>query len=70
MRALYQKYPDDEDAATLYAESLMDLSPWNYWSRAGVPYERTADITALDKAMKKDPDHTGALHLWIHLGSQ
>jgi len=68
MRALFQKYPDDEDVATLYAESLMDLSPWNYWSRAGVPYERTADITAaLDRAMKKDPDHTGALHLWIHL---
>ena len=68
MRALYQKYPDDEDAATLYAEALMDLSPWNYWSRAGVPYERTADITAaLDKALKEDPDHTGALHLCIHL---
>jgi tetratricopeptide (TPR) repeat protein len=68
MRALFQKYPDDEDAATLYAESLMDLSPWNYWNRAGVPYERTADITAaLEKAMKEDPDHTGALHLWIHL---
>ena len=68
MRALYQKYPDDQDAATLYAEALMDLSPWNYWNRAGVPYERTADITAaLDRAMKANPDHTGALHLWIHL---
>jgi tetratricopeptide (TPR) repeat protein len=68
MRALVQKYPDDVDANTLYAESLMDLSPWDYWSRAGVPYERTADITAaLERAMKKEPDHTGALHLWIHL---
>jgi tetratricopeptide (TPR) repeat protein len=68
MRALYQKYPDDEDAATLYAEALMDLSPWNYWNRAGIPYERTADITAaLDRALKLEPDHTGALHLWIHL---
>jgi Tfp pilus assembly protein PilF len=68
MRALFQKYPDDQDAATLYAESLMDLSPWNYWNRAGVPYERTADITAaLEKALKLEPDHTGALHLWIHL---
>jgi len=68
MRALFQKYPDDEDAATLYAESLMDLSPWNYWSRAGVPYERTADITAaLEKALKEELDHTGALHLWVHL---
>jgi tetratricopeptide (TPR) repeat protein len=68
MRALVQKYPDDVDAATLYAESLMDLSPWDYWSRAGVPHERTADITAaLEKVLKKEPDHTGALHLWIHL---
>ena len=47
---------------------LMDLSPWNYWNRAGVPYERTADIaTALESAIKANPDHTGALHLWIHL---
>jgi tetratricopeptide (TPR) repeat protein len=68
MRALYQKYPTDTDAATLYAEALMDLSPWNYWNRAGVPYERTADITAaLDRALQGEPDHTGALHLWIHL---
>ncbi|HKU13321.1 MAG TPA: hypothetical protein VJQ52_02945 [Steroidobacteraceae bacterium] len=68
MRALFQKYPDDVDVATLYAESLMDLSPWNYWNRSGIPYERTADIAAaLDRAMKVEPDHTGALHLWIHL---
>ena len=35
MKALHQKYPDDEDAATIYAEALMDLSPWNYWNRDG-----------------------------------
>lgn len=68
MKALHAKYPDDQDAATLYAEAAMDLSPWNYWNRAGVPYERTADIaTALDGVIKANPDHTGALHLWIHL---
>jgi tetratricopeptide (TPR) repeat protein len=68
MKALHQKYPDDEDAATIYAEALMDLSPWNYWNRAGVPYERTALIVAaLESALKQEADHTGALHLWIHL---
>lgn len=68
MRALYEKYPDDLDAATLYAEALMDLRPWNYWTRAGVPYEQTHDIiAALDKALKRNADHPGALHYWIHL---
>ena len=68
MRVLHEKYPDDQDAATLYAESLMDLSPWNYWTRDGRPYERTHDIIApLDKVLKSNPDHPGALHLWIHL---
>jgi tetratricopeptide (TPR) repeat protein len=68
MRVLHEKYPDDQDAATLYAESLMDLSPWNYWTRDGRPYERTHDIIAsLDKVLMSNPDHPGALHLWIHL---
>jgi tetratricopeptide (TPR) repeat protein len=68
MRVLHEKYPDDQDAATLYAESLMDLSPWNYWMRDGRPYERTHDISAsLDKVLKSNPEHPGALHLWIHL---
>ena len=68
MRMLHEKYPDDQDAATIYAESLMDLSPWNYWTRDGRPYERTHGmIAALDKVMKANPDHPGALHLWIHL---
>jgi tetratricopeptide (TPR) repeat protein len=68
MRVLHEKYPDDQDAATLYAESLMDLSPWNYWTRDGRPYERTHDIIAsLDKVLKANSEHPGALHLWIHL---
>jgi tetratricopeptide (TPR) repeat protein len=68
MRVLHEKYPDDQDAATLYAESLMDLAPWNYWMRDGRPYERTHDIIAsLDKVLKSNPEHPGALHLWIHL---
>lgn len=68
MRLLHEKYPDDVDAATLYAESMMDLQPWNFWTLDGQPYEQTRDIIAiLERTIESNPDHTGALHLWIHL---
>ena len=68
MHKLTVKYPDDLDARTLYAESLMDLSPWGYFSRDGQPYDDTRKITAaLEYAIAKNKNHPGALHLWIHL---
>ncbi len=68
MRILQETYPDDLDAAVLYAESVMDLRPWNYWTRDGRPYDQTHDIIgALDRVLAKNPDHPGALHYWIHL---
>ena len=68
MRLLHEKYPDDQDAAAIYAESLMDLSPWDYWTRDGRPHERTHEIiSSLDNVLKVNADHPGALHLWIHL---
>ena len=68
MRILQETYPDDLDAAALYAESVMDLRPWNYWTRDGRPYEQTHDIVdALDRVLAKNADHPGALHYWIHL---
>ncbi|HEX2494675.1 MAG TPA: hypothetical protein VHK24_12960 [Steroidobacter sp.] len=68
MRLLHEKHPDDQDAATLYAESLMDLSPWNYWTRDGRPHQRTgAIIASLDQTLRANSEHPGALHLWIHL---
>jgi predicted Zn-dependent protease len=68
MKLLAQKYPTDQDAATLYAEAVMDLRPWNYWTRDGRPYEQTHEITkSLDKVLAANPEHPGALHLWIHL---
>lgn len=68
MRILHETYPEDQDAATLYAEAVMDLRPWNYWTRDGRPYEQTHDIIdALDGVLAKNPDHPGALHYWIHL---
>jgi tetratricopeptide (TPR) repeat protein len=68
MRMLVQKYPNDLDARTLYAESLMDTRPWNYWTRDGLPYDETREIqAALTDVLAKHRNHPGALHLWVHL---
>ena len=67
MKAVAKKYPDDLDAATLYVESLMDLRPWNYWTRDGVPYADTPEIISLlESVMKRNPNHPGACHFYIH----
>jgi tetratricopeptide (TPR) repeat protein len=67
MKSVAKKYPDDLDAATLYAESLMDLRPWNYWTRDGVPYADTPEIISLlESVMKRNPNHPGACHFYIH----
>lgn len=67
MRDLHLQYPDDLDAATLYAAALMNLSPWDYWTKDGRPKERTPVVlAALERVLQKDPDHEGALHYYIH----
>jgi len=67
MRALSAKYPDDLDAATIYAESLMDLNPWKLWSNDGKPAENTELIvTVLEGVLARDPMHVGANHYYIH----
>ena len=67
MAALVDRYPDDLDAATLYAAALMNLSPWNYWFPDGKPYPRTVTILALlESVLERDPAHPGALHYYIH----
>jgi hypothetical protein len=67
MGRLAKRYPDDFDAATLYAESLMDLRPWQLWSADGKPAEGTEEIVAvLESVLKRDPDHIGANHYYIH----
>ena len=63
MGELAKKYPDDLDAATLYAESMMNLRPWQLWTLDGKPAEGTLDIIAvLEGVMKRNPKHTGANH--------
>jgi len=67
MRELSKKYPDDLDAATLYAESLMDLHPWKLWSLDGHPTAGTEEILAvLESVLRRDPNHLGANHYYIH----
>jgi tetratricopeptide (TPR) repeat protein len=67
MREVRDRYPDDLDAATLYAEALMDKSPWQYWTPEGEPKPETQELLAtLDSILKKNPNHPGANHLYIH----
>ena len=67
MRDLSRKYPDDLDAATLYAESLMNLRAWKLWSLDGKPAERTEEIVSvLESVLARDPNHLGANHYFIH----
>ena len=68
MKRLYERFPDDLDAATLYVESMMDLRPWGYWQRDGAPHAGTAEVVRLaEQVMARSPKHPGALHMYIHL---
>ena len=61
------EFPGDDDAATLYAEALMDLSPWSYWTADGKPTEFTPRILAeLERVLARSPRHIGAMHYYIH----
>jgi tetratricopeptide (TPR) repeat protein len=67
MKQLSAKYPDDLDAAALYADAMMNLHPWKLWSKDYKPTEGTEQIVAtLESVLKRDPDHIGANHLYIH----
>lgn len=67
MRALALADPSDLTAATLFAESLMDLSPWNYWTPKGEPQGFTQEMTeTLERVLEVDPKHIGANHYYIH----
>src|SRR4026207_623832 len=67
MGELAKRYPDDLDAATLYAESMMNLRPWKLWSLDGKPATETLEIVAgLEGVLRRNPNHTGANHYYIH----
>ena len=67
MREVVKKYPDDLDAATLFAESGMDLHPWGLWHPDGTPEAGTEEIVStLESVIRRDPNHLGAVHYYIH----
>lgn len=67
MRNLARRYPDDVDAATLYAESLMNLTPWKLWTLDGKPASNTQQIVSiLESVLERSPNHLGANHYYIH----
>lgn len=67
MRELHLKYPDDDDAAALFAESMMNTMPWDYWLDPENPRPLTVEvINALETVLERAPEHPLAIHLYIH----
>ncbi len=67
MRALHAKYPHDDDAASLFAESLMNTMPWDYWLDPENPKPLTMEVlSALETVLDRSPEHPLAIHLYIH----
>src|ERR1700748_3141340 len=68
MGKLWHDHPDDLDAAVFYAEAMMDTQPWDYWQAdAATPKGHGGTIVAtLERVLAAQPDHPGALHLYIH----
>ena len=67
MQAVHHTYPSDDDVAALYAESLMNLQPWDYWSADGSPRGRITEIVStIESVLDRNPQHPGANHFYIH----
>ena len=67
-RSVLDRYPDDPEAGFMYVDALMIRGAWNYWRRDGSPLAGTSEAaTALDHILALDPNHPGAVHLYVHL---
>lgn len=67
LKEAHESFPKDMDIATIYADALMNLHPWNLWLKDGNPQPWTPEIVALiEKILQKIPDHPGAMHYYIH----
>jgi len=67
MRVVAERFPQDSDIQTMYAESMMNVNAWKLWSRDGVPAPGTPTILAtLESVLARDPSHPGANHYYVH----
>lgn len=67
MEQVWNQYPDDADVGALFAESLMNLQPWDLWEKDGTPKGRTLDVVAtLERVLEINENHPGANHFYIH----
>jgi tetratricopeptide (TPR) repeat protein len=67
MREVARQFPDDLEAATFFADAMMNLRPWNLWTLDGAPHPGTEEIVqTLERVLARNPDHPGAIHLYIH----
>ncbi|MBL8053299.1 MAG: hypothetical protein JNK03_08000, partial [Nitrospira sp.] len=67
MRVLWKQFPEDPDAGVLFAEALMDLHPWDFWTVHGKPKSGTEElVTTLETVLARVPNHPGACHYYIH----
>ena len=67
LKKAHQKFPEDENIAAMYAESLMNLHPWQLFDKQGNPEEWTPEIVGLlENILKENPQHPGANHFYIH----
>jgi tetratricopeptide (TPR) repeat protein len=67
MRDVARQFPDDLEAGTFFADAMMNLRPWNLWTPTGAPQPGTEEIVqTLERVLAKNPNHPGALHLYIH----
>ena len=67
MRDVARRFPDDADAQVLFADAMLNLRPWNQWTRDGQPQPGTLELVGvLEGTIKRQPAHAGACHFYIH----
>src|ERR1700758_1159747 len=68
MAKVATQYSDDDEIATLYAEAVMDLSPWEYWKPGGRELNPQSEpiVPTLERVLARNPNHPGAIHFYIH----